>query len=156
VLTPESVASKDEESFLSLDVLLGMQLGIRSQVAVCREAHRAYVAEAFYGLIFTRNMGSAEGAGFGGRVLFRRCAEGSLNSLVLGPGMEVLYQFPHNGAVLAAPTVDLSWFHSFGARGGFELGLNAGVGLGLAGHDGDRGVSGRVTPLISAYTGFRF
>src|SRR5258708_5205923 len=57
---------ESREAVFASDLLLGMQTGVRSQVALVRGDHRAFVAEAFYGALFHK-LGSSEGAGVGGR-----------------------------------------------------------------------------------------
>jgi hypothetical protein len=76
---------------------------------------------------------------------------------VLGPGVNVFAQLKDDGVLMLAPSLDLSWLHGFGGGGGWEIGLSAGVGIGLSGepNDGDA-VRGRVTPILSVFSGFRF
>jgi hypothetical protein len=153
---PIAVEEGAGEAVFSMDLMLGMMSGVRAQLALCRSNCQAWVAEAFYGALLTK-LGASEGAGLGARALFRRCSRDGRNSLMLGPGFGLLYQFERGDRVLmAAPTLDLSWLHALGDRGGWELGLNVGVGVGLAGHHNEESALGKVTPLISVYSGFRF
>ena len=60
---------------------------------------------------------------------------------------------------MAAPTVDFAWVHAISETGAWELGLNAGLGVGLSDRRRryyERDETGRITPLFSLYTGFRF
>ena len=58
---------------------------------------------------------------------------------------------------MVAPTVELAWCRTIGSSSGWLLGINAGVGIAISGKDtdGDK-AAGRVTPLISGFTGFRY
>jgi hypothetical protein len=145
----------NREAVLAIDLLLGMETGVRSQLALFRGDRRAFVAEAFYGAL-VHKLGDGEGAGAGGRFLFRRDAPASCNSVILSPGFDVLYQFDRHGLLMLDPSVEMAWLHGFGDRGGWEFGLNAGVGIGVAGRARCRSAAGQVTPLISVYSGFRF
>ena len=60
---------------------------------------------------------------------------------------------------MAAPTVDIAWVHAISENGAFELGLNAGIGIAVSDlprYYYERSEVGRVTPLFSLFTGFRF
>src|SRR5262245_29710692 len=137
-------------------IMLGQQLGIRGQVTLGQADHWTFVGEGFYGLLLGKFSGS-EAAGAGGRALLRRSSSDGCNSLLLGPGLNFLYQFD-GGLPILAPSVDLSWVNGFGG-GGWEIGMNAGVGVSLGQRDRDHGrdvKDGQVTPIISIFTGFRF
>lgn len=140
-----------------LDLLLGQQTGLRPSIAVFSTPTSAVFVEGYYGALLTK-LGTSEAAGAGGRWVTTR--GGGNNSVTIGPGVDVLFHFNRGKAVILAPTVDVAWRHGFGDRAAFFLGINAGVGIGLSGREGnDRDgdpASGRVTPLISFYTGLRF
>lgn len=142
--------------WLAAQILLGQQIGIRGQFTVAERGPWTYVAEGFYGLLFTK-MCNSEGAGVGGRALYSRASRDGRNSLLLGPGVNLFCQFERDGVLMLAPSLDLSWLHGFGVGGGWEIGLSAGIGIGLTGNSyWDDTASGRVTPLISVFSGFRF
>jgi hypothetical protein len=150
-------ASGDEGTQFGVDVLLGQFLGIRGQAAIYRTPDRALVLEGFYGAILDK-LGSGEGAGGGARYYFHRTDRTGNNSVLIGPGLGAYYHI-REGVWMAAPTVDIAWVHALSENGAFELGLNAGVGIGLSDSRRDyyeRTEVGRVTPLISLFTGFRF
>jgi hypothetical protein len=138
-----------------MHVLLGMEIGIRPQVAIHRTERVSLLAEGFYGILATRGLGSGEGAGVGVRALFRRGGRDGANSLVLAPGVGVLFEFKSDGPVLLAPTLDIAWLKGLGDRCGWETGLEVGIGIAVDG-GGNGHSSGEVTPLISGYTGLRF
>jgi hypothetical protein len=143
------------EPLLGLDIMVGQMSGIRPHVAVFRSERSAVVVEGFYGGLLTK-FGQSEGAGAGVRWNFTR---GGRDSVTLGPGVDVLFNFRDGEAVFLAPTVDLAWRRDFGDRAGLTLGVNAGIGVGLSGdRDGDRDdpAAGRVTPLISVFGGLRY
>jgi hypothetical protein len=142
-----------------MDLLLGQQLGIRSNVTLYSTEKSTLVVEGFYGALLTR-FGSSEGAGVGLRWLMNR---GGNDSVTFGPGVDVMFNFRDGQAVFLAPTIDIAWQHKFGERASFLLGLNAGLGIGLTNsndHDSYYGhndsVSGKITPLISVFGGLRF
>jgi hypothetical protein len=146
----------DKESLFSLDIMIGQQLGIRSQLAVYRGDRQEVVGELFYGLLL-HSLGSSEAIGGGGRYLVRRCSPDSTNAIVLGPGLDVFYQTDNNRLILLNPSVELSWLHGFGDRCGWEFGVNAGAGIAISGRTShNESSSGNVTSLISLFTGFRF
>lgn len=136
-----------------LDVMLGMMMGIRAQAAVYRNPYLAFVVEGFYGALLDE-LETGEGAGGAGRVYFHRTDRAGYNSILIGPGVGAYCHF-HHDIWMVAPTVDVSWVRPIGDLASWELGLNAGVGVGVAG-DSESNRVGRVTPLISAFMGFRF
>jgi hypothetical protein len=156
VVSPHADGPAPEEAIFSANLLLGYETGVRVEAAFSRQENLSFVAEAFYGAILSR-MGSSEGAGGGVRAFFRRSSRYSTNSLLLGPGLDVLAQFHNNGLIMVAPTLDLSWLHGFDGGAGWETGMNVGIGVGVASdmNNGDKHV-GEVTPLISFYTGLRY
>ncbi len=136
--------------------MLGQQLGIRSQLAVYRGDRQEIVGELFYGALL-HSLGSSEAIGGGARYFIRRCSPDSANAIVFGPGLDVFYQTDNNHLILLNPSVELSWLHGFGDRCGWEIGINAGAGIGISGQTSHNDpASGRVTSLISFFTGFRF
>jgi hypothetical protein len=156
VMTGEWVTSgRSPAPVFGMDLLLGQQTGIRPSLALYSTERSSFVVEGYYGGLFTK-FGAAETAGAGVRWVTTR---GGLDSVTLGPGVDVLFHLNRGKAVILAPTVDVAWRRNFGDRAAFVLGLNAGVGVGLSGgrwNDRDDPVAGRATPLISFYTGFRY
>jgi hypothetical protein len=150
-----------EEAVFSANLMLGYLTGVRAEFAFLREENHSYAVEGFYGAVLTR-MGVSEGAGGGVRAFFRKTSRYSTNSLLLGPGLDVLAQFNNDRLVIVAPTVDLSWLHGFAGGAGWETGINVGLGIGVASDRKDRfgfdveNKVGKVTPLISFYTGVRW
>ena len=143
----------------AVDVLLGQFTGFRGQAAVFRTPDRAFVLEGYYGAILDK-LGSGEGVGGGARYYFHRTDRAGDNSVLFGPGVGAYYHIKDK-VWMAAPTVDIGWVHAIGDNGAFELGLNAGIGLGLSDgrrdyYDYNRKVVGGFTPLFSLYWGFRF
>ncbi len=140
-------------SLFDIDLMLGMLMGVRGQVGVYRDPRRAVVVEAFYGALLDK-LDTSEGAGAGCRYYFRRTDPEGCNSLIVGPGVGAYDHFRH-GLWMVAPTIDVGWLRAIGNHAGWEIGLNAGLGVGVAGQSGDSNI-GRVTPLFSLFTGFRF
>jgi hypothetical protein len=136
-----------------IDLMLGMQSGIRGQWAFQRTEKTAWVIEGFYGALLDK-LGSGEGAGFGGRYYYRRTNVDGCNSLLLGPGVGAYYHF-HDEVWMLAPTLDVGWVRAISDTGAWEIGLNAGFGIGLN-NGRDYEEAGKVTPLFTLYTGFRF
>lgn len=156
VLTGECVSTNSSNwPVFGVDLMLGQQSGIRPSLAVYSNERSAFLVEGYYGGLFTK-FGGSEGAGAGVRWVTSR---GGSDSVTIGPGVDVLFNFNDGKATFLAPTVDIAWRREFGNRAGFVLGLNAGIGIGLSGNsgsdEGDR-VSGKVTPLISLFTGLRY
>jgi hypothetical protein len=146
-------ATADGGSLFDIDLMLGMLMGVRGQVGVYRDPSRALVVEGFYGALLDK-LAISEGAGAGGRYYFRRTDPEGCNSLLIGPGVGAYCHFRHD-LWMVAPTIDVAWLRAIGNRGGWEIGLNAGLGVDVAGQSGDSGI-GRVTPLFTLFTGFRF
>jgi hypothetical protein len=157
VMTGEWITSgRCPAPVFGMDLLLGQQTGIRPSLALYSTERSSFLVEGYYGGLFTK-FGAAETAGAGVRWVTTR--GGGLNTVTLGPGVDVLFHLNRGQAVILAPSVDVAWRRNFGDRAAFVLGINAGVGIGLSGghgNDRDDPVAGRVTPLISFYTGFRF
>lgn len=138
-----------------MDLLLGQQSGIRPSIALYSTEKSSFLVEGYYGGLLTK-FGASEGAGAGARWV---TSGGGHDAVTVGPGLDVLFNLNHGAATFLAPSVDIAWRHGFGDRAGLVLGLNAGLGIGLSGHNGDADgeqVSGRLTPLISLYTGLRY
>jgi hypothetical protein len=150
--------SGDGGTQFGIDLLLGQFLGFRGQAAVIRTPEGAFVVEAFYGAILDK-LSSGEGAGGGGRYYFHRTDRSGNNSVLIGPGLGAYYHI-QDKVWMAAPTVDFAWVHSISDNGAFELGLNAGLGIGLSDRQryyyDQRSEVGKITPLFSLFTGFRF
>jgi len=141
-------------SVFGMDLLLGQQCGIRPSIALLSTEHSSFVVEGFYGGLFTK-FGASEGAGAGVRWLTSR---GGNDAVTIGPGADVLFNLNHGKASFLAPTVDIAWRHGFGNRSALVLGINPGLGIGLSGNSGneDSQIAGKVTPLISFYSGLRY
>lgn len=155
VLTGDWAPARNASPAFGMDLLLGQLTGIRPNFALPVNENSAVQIEGYYGGIFSK-FGGSEGAGAGVRWVASR---GGADAVTFGPGVDVLFHFNDGKAVMLAPTIDLSWRHSFGNRAALVLGINAGVGIGLSGRNHDEGgdeVSGRVTPLISIYSGLRY
>jgi hypothetical protein len=146
----------DREPFFAVELLLGQETGVRGQFAVYSDNQEAVVLEGFYGYL-SHNLGSTQALGAGGRYLLRSSWWDGVDFLLFGPGADVFFQLNHHSLVLLTPSVDLAWVHNLGGGLEWEIGLDAGLGIGVAGHtkSGHSGV-GDVTPLISVYTGLRF
>lgn len=140
-------------TMFDIDAMIGMLMGIRGQAAVYRNPYQALVVEGFYGALLDR-LESSEGAGAGGRYYFRRTDSVGYSSILIGPGVGAYCHF-HHDLWMVAPTVDVALVRRIGELGAWQLGLNAGLGVGVAGDSTTNGV-GRVTPLFTIFTGFRF
>jgi hypothetical protein len=154
-LTGEWAAPARNTPSFGIDLLLGQMTGIRPSFGLHINENSSLQIEGYYGALFTK-FGASEGAGAGVRWVTSR---GGVDSVTIGPGVDVLFNLNKSRAMMLAPTVDLAWHHSFGNRAALVLGINAGVGIGISGRsngDDDDRVSGKVTPLISFYSGLRY
>jgi hypothetical protein len=146
----------ERQPLFAAQLMLGQETGVRGQFAVYSDHREAVVIEGFYGELF-HNLGSAQALGAGGRYLWRTTWLDCVDSLVFGPGVDVFFQLNHHGLVLLTPSIDLAWVHSLGGGLEWEIGLDAGLGTGVAGRTkNDHSGVGDVTPLISVYIGLRF
>ena len=69
----------------------------------------------------------------------------------------MLFELNDNALILLTPSFDVAWLHKVAPGVEFELGLEAGLGIGISGHTREgHDAAGDVTPLISIYTGLRF
>jgi hypothetical protein len=144
------------EPWFAIELMLGQQTGVRGQVTLFGNAHEALVVEGFYGVLF-HDLGSAQALGTGARYLVQSTWFDCVNSLQFGPGLDVFFQLNHNGLILLAPSIDLAWLVNIGGGIEWEIGLDAGLGIGVAGHTHHgNAAAGDLTPLISVYTGLRF
>jgi hypothetical protein len=153
VLSGEIAVPTRSTSF-GMDLLLGQMMGIRPNFAINVNDRSAVAVEGFYGALLSK-FGDSEAAGLGARWVSTR---GGIDSVILGPGVDVFFHFNDGKAVILAPNLDIAWRHSFGNRAGLVLGMNAGVGIGMSGRERDDGdsVSGKVSPIISFYSGLRY
>ena len=121
------------------------------------------MSEVFLGAAGT-NYGASGALGFGGRVQYALASGAWGDHLVVSPGLDLLVLFegagvdePYQSVLFLAPNVDVIWLHDFSPHFGWELGVHAGIGIGLSGRDDhDRDAGGRLTPLFSVFTGLRF
>lgn len=155
---PAPVPLKDADGcaspFGAVHLMLGQQTGVRVQATVLDTGEGTWVAEGFYGGLFTR-IRSDEAVGFGGRYLWHRHYAGTANHVDVGPGANVFYQWDGDGQWTLVPSVDVTWHRCLGRGCGWETGMSLGVGVSL-GTDGDRSPHNTVSPVISVFTGLRF
>jgi hypothetical protein len=146
----------DREPLFGVSLMLGQELGMRGQVSVTPNMRDAVVVEGFAGWLF-HDLGDSSALGVGGRYLMRSSLLDRGNALQFGPGLDVFFQLNNNRLVLLAPSIDISWLQKLRGNVEWEVGLEAGFGVGVSGHtsNGHSGV-GEVTPLISVFTGLRF
>jgi hypothetical protein len=148
--------SRDSEPLFAVELLLGQETGVRGQFALFRDSREAVVIEGFYGVLF-HDLGSTDALGAGARWLFWTGWPDNCSSVVFGPGADVFFQLDHNGLILLTPSIDLAWVFNLGGGLELEFGLDAGLGIGVAGHTNHgHSAVGDVTPLISVYAGLRF
>lgn len=153
---PAPDADATAPGWLTGQLMLGQQLGVRGQMRVAQFDDWTLSAEGFYGALLV-NFGSSETAGGGLRAYTRRTSADGHKALLLGPGVNFFYQFDDGGLPIVAPSLDLSWMCGFGNGCGWEIGLNAGFGVSLSERRDGRDVNaGEVTPIISIFSGFRF
>jgi hypothetical protein len=145
----------DREPLFAVDLMLGQELGVRGQVVPYSDRYGSLVIEGFYGELFT-DIGSSQALGAGGRWLWNNWLDPS-DSLFFGPGVDVFFGLNHRALVLLTPSVDLGWMLKLGPSLAWEIGLDAGLGIGVSGHTNHgHSAVGDFTPLISLYTGLRF
>jgi hypothetical protein len=139
----------------AVDLMLGQELGVRGQVVPYADRYGALVVEGFYGGLFT-DIGSSQALGAGGRWLWSDWLD-ACDSLVFSPGVDVFFGLNHRALILLTPSVDLGWMLKLGPSLEWEIGLEAGLGIGVSGYtDHGHSAVGDFTPLISLYTGLRF
>jgi len=145
----------DSTTFITMDILLGMTTGIRSQVGFEVGPRQSIVAEVFYGGLFTK-IGTTEAVGGGVRYQWRRVSTDQVNQLALSPGLAFYSAISGDERNILAPTMEVTWIRAFspGNNWGWQIGLSAGIGVDAGGSD--RGTTGEITPLISVFSGFRF
>jgi hypothetical protein len=140
----------------AVELLGGQVSGVRGQVPLFQDEYEALVVEGFYGHLF-HGLGPSQALGAGGRAIWRAETFDCWNPVLVGPGVDVYFQLNHNGLILLAPSVDLAWMHALAPGVGFEVGLDAGLGIGVAGRTNNgNSALGDLTPLISGYIGLRF
>jgi hypothetical protein len=139
-----------------LDLFLGQFAGLRVDGALYRGPNGSLRAEGYYGALLTK-FGSSEAGGAGLRWQTRREGKDGCHAVVFGPGCDVFFHFQEGNLVMVAPSVELAWCRTIGDTAGWVLGINAGLGVAVSGRDTDGDdAAGRVTPLISGFTGFRY
>jgi hypothetical protein len=151
-----SGSAQDREPPFAVELMLGQESGVRAQVALLRDAAGSLVAEGFYGALF-HDLGSSQALGAGARYLIPVGGSWCGDSFYVGPGVDVFFQLNHDALILLTPSVDVAWQHELGVGLEFEVGLDAGLGVGVAGRtkSGHSG-AGELTTLISGYLGLRF
>jgi hypothetical protein len=152
---PPPPARPSEEPF-ALDLIGGQQTGLRGQVALFRTNAEAFVVEGFVGELFT-NIRSSFALGAGARYLFQTPLFDGVDAVLYGPGLNVYFLTDNNGPVLLTPSFDVSYLYQIDRRLQLEVGLDAGLGIGVSGRTkNNNSAAGDVTTLISVYAGIRF
>jgi len=153
--------------FVSGQVLLGFETGIRMQFTFHRECNREWVGELFLGAAGTR-YGASGALGIGGRVHCALAAGAWGDYLLVSPGLNLVFlgeesddhhpwNQPEDAVTFLAPSVDITWLHDFLPHFGIELGVHVGLGIGLDGTDSDGdSAAGEFTPLFNVFAGVRF
>lgn len=145
----------DSEPLFAVQLMLGQELGVRGQVVPYADRSGAFVVEGFYGGLFT-DFGSSQALGTGGRWLWSDWL-GTGDALVFGPGVDVFFGLNHRRLILLTPSVDLEWILKLCPSLEWEIGLEAGLGIGMSGYtDHGHSAVGDFTQLISLFTGLRF
>jgi hypothetical protein len=149
------IPALNREPPFAVELMLGQALGVRGQVVPYADRYGALAVEGFYGGLFT-DIGSSQALGAGGRWLWRDWL-GTSDSLLFGPGVDVFFGLNHRALILLTPSVDLGWMLNLGPSLEWEIGLEAGLGIGVSGHTAHgHSAVGDFTQLISMYTGLRF
>ncbi|MGL4553494.1 MAG: hypothetical protein ACRC33_20195 [Gemmataceae bacterium] len=139
----------------AVELLGGQASGVRLQVPVIPGENGAVVAEGFYGYL-DHDLASSWALGAGGRFLWREPVDG-WNSVVLGAGVGVYFHLDDGEPVVLTPSLNLGLMHAITAGTAFEVGVEGGLGIGVAGRTGEgEDALGEVTPIISGYIGLRF
>jgi hypothetical protein len=168
---PEVAAAPPFEAgpnhFVSAQVLLGFETGVRLQYTFHRECNREWVGELFLGAAGTR-YGASGALGIGGRVHCALASGSWGDHLIVSPGLNLVFlgeessdqhpwNQPEDAVTFLAPSVDIAWLHDFLPHFGLELGVHLGLGIGLDGTDSDGdSAAGEFTPLFSVFAGVRF
>ena len=74
--------------------------------------------------------------GAGGRFLWREPLD-CWNSIVIGTGVDVYFHLDDGKPIVLTPSVNLAWMHSLTPGTALEVGVEGGVGIGVAGHTED-------------------
>jgi len=95
--------------------------------------------------------------GVGCRSLYTKRV-GGRDTFQLNPALELYAAGIDRLRWFIGPDVELCWLHDFVDHFGLEIGLNFGLGLGIAGKmEADRSSEGpAVLPVIGAFAGMRF
>jgi hypothetical protein len=139
----------------AVELLGGQASGVRLQVPVIPGDSGAVVAEGFYGHL-DHDLGSSWALGAGGRFIWSEPLD-NWNSILIGPGVGVYFHLEDRHLILLTPSLDVAWMHTLTPGIALELGVEAGLGVGVAGRTkSGEDALGKVTPLISGYVGLRF
>jgi hypothetical protein len=161
--TPPPWHADGPDHFFGVQFLLGTETGVRLQFTFEQTCNRSWAAEIFLGGAAT-NFGDSGVIGGGVRVNYILNSGAWHDYLILSPGLDLMLldegphiDQPYQSVLFLEPSVDLLWLHDFSPRFGWELGLHAGLGIGLTGRDeNDRPAGGKITPVLSVFTGLRF
>jgi hypothetical protein len=141
----------------SLDLLIGLETGLRAQRSLALDGQSPWKAEVFVGL----SAAAFPTAGIGVRRDFT-LAQAESDSFVVAPGLGAYIlgnPFSHGdgyfsgsgpstiGIIVA--DVDFVWKHDFSKSFGVDLGLKIGVGVTTV-------QAAEVVPVVSIFTGVRF
>jgi hypothetical protein len=143
-----------QEHILDLKVMLGLPTAVRVQVPFDRGPDFSYSIEGTVG-IFPDYFTSSPFYALGGRASYTLSNNFIGGHLLLNPGVDLAYFTGSESTLAATGSVEFLWLSEFNSHLGLELGVDAGVGIGIVSFDNvDR--SGFVFPVISAFGGIRF
>jgi hypothetical protein len=135
-------------------VLLGLPTGVRLQVPFDSGPDHAFVIEGAFGA-FPGEFRSATFFGLGPRANLTIPRFFGRDALILNPGISLNYFTGRESTLALQADVEIGWLHSLNNRVAWEIGVDVGLGIGVASFD-DVDRAGHVYPVINFFTGLRF
>lgn len=172
LLTGDPLLSVGQQHRFGAQLQFGLPTGLRLQYAPFRSGHHSYLLEIFAGAR-SGFWGDEAVFGAGGRAMFTLASDGSKNAWIFAPGVGVsywqtndrhrrdgyyYYDWPESDRWFLNLDANMGWLHQISPALAWELGLNFGARIGLAGENrGGQSISGRVSGgTIGVYTGVRW
>jgi hypothetical protein len=143
-----------EQHLFDIKVMLGLPTAVRLEIPFQCGSDFSYSVEGTIGF-FPGYFSDETFYSLGARASYTLNNNFLGGHLQIGPGVDLLYFGGNENALALTGSVEFVWLSEFNSRFGWELGLDAGIGVGLADFDHhDR--AGEVFPVISVFTGLRF
>jgi hypothetical protein len=151
---PPPTFGDGQQHLFDIKAMLGLPTALRLQVPFEHGPDFSYAVEGTIG-VFPGYFSDSTFYALGARASYTLGNNFLGGRLLVNPGIDLLYFDGHESTLAATGSFEILWLSEFNSRLALELGIDAGIGVGIASFN-DRDRAGDVFPVISAFAGLRF